>query len=236
MKIIANEKLISRNSKIAKVTFFASMAIFAVGLIASFQRPDDPSLLTWTMAALILGFTFSQVSIYFQNRFGKRPRPDEHITEALKGLDSKFTLYHYITPISHFLVGPSGIWGFLPYSQNGIIKFDKDRYKQKGGSWMMRIFGGESLGRPDLDAEAAGREIATLLKKIYPNQTEYPDIRVALVFTNPSVKIEAEDSPIPVLTTKKLKDVVRKYVKTEAVPDTTLEEINQYLAESYKLK
>jgi hypothetical protein len=236
MKIITNEKMISRNAKIAKITFYASMAIFAIGLIASFQRPDDPSLLTWTMAALILGFTFSQVSIYFQNRFGKRPRPDEHISDALKGLDNKFTLYHYTSPVSHLLVGPSGIWGFLTFPQNGIIKFDKDRWKQKGGSWMMRIFGGESLGRPDLDASAAGREIATMLKKIYPEQTEIPWVRVALVFTHPMVKIEGEDAPLPALTTKKLKEVVRKYVKTEAIPDETLEQINSYLATNYHPK
>lgn len=236
MKIVTNEKLIKRNAQIAKITFYASLAIFAVGLIASFQRPDDPGLLTWTMAALILGFTFSQVSIYFQNRFGKKPRPDEHLSDALKGLDAKFTLYHYRSPLSHLLVGPSGIWGFLPYSQNGIIRFDKDRWKQKGGSVLMRLFGGESLGRPDMEASAAEKEISNMLIRTFPDQTEFPPIRIALVFTNPTVKIEAEDAPIPTLPAKKLKDVVRRYVKTEAVPDETLAQINHYLEEKYPLK
>ncbi len=236
MKIVTNEKLIKRNSQIAKITFYASLAIFAAGLIASFQRPDDPSLLTWTMAALILGFTFSQVSIYFQNRFGKKPRPDEHISDSLKGLDAKFTLYHYRSPLSHLLVGPSGVWGFLPYAQNGTIRFDKDRWKQKGGSVLMRLFGGESLGRPDMEAKAAEKEISNMLIRTFPDQNEFPPIRVALVFTNPAVKIEAEDAPIPTLPAKKLKDIVRKFIKTEAVPDETLAKINQYLEERYPLK
>jgi hypothetical protein len=236
MKIVTNEKLINRNAKIAKFTFYISLAIFGGGLIASFQKPDDPALLTWTMAALILGFTFSQVSIYFQNRFGKKPRPDEHLSDSLKGLDSKFTLYHYRSPLSHLLVGPSGIWGFLPYSQNGTIRFDKDRWKQKGGSVLMRLFGGESLGRPDLEASATEKEIAKMLFRVFPEQTVLPPIRIALVFTNPTVKIEAEDAPIPTLTAKKLKETVRKYIKTEAIPDETLAQINQYLEEKYPTK
>jgi TRAP-type C4-dicarboxylate transport system substrate-binding protein len=50
------------------------------------------------------------------------------------------------------------------------------------------------------------------------------------------VKIEGEDAPLPALTTKKLKEVVRKYVKTEAIPDETLEQINSYLATNYHPK
>ncbi len=234
MKIVSNDKLIKRNSTIAKVTFFASLFVFGIGLIVSFQRPDDPRILSYTMGALILGFTFSQVSIYYQNRYGKRPRPDEQITAALKGLDDKFTLYHYTSPVPHLLVGPSGVWGLLPYSQGGTITYEKDRWKQKGGSFMLKLFGGEGLGRPDLEAGGYLRDIQNSLQKGLSEQP-LPPIRMALVFTNPKVQIEAEDPPIPTVASKKIKELVRKYTKGD-IPELELAAVNRYLDERYHPK
>jgi len=235
MKIVSNDKLIKRNASIAKITFFASLIVFGIGLVVSFQNPDDPRLLSYTMGALILGFTFSQVSIYYQNRFGKRPRPDEVLTASLKGLDDKFTLYHYASPIPHLLVGPSGVWGLLPYAQGGSIIFEKDRWKQKGGSFMLKLFGGEGLGRPDLEASGYMKDIQTSIQKGLP-ENELPPIRMALVFTNPKVQIDAADAPIPTIPAKKIKELVRKYSKADAVPDLELAAINKYMDERYQPK
>src|SRR4030065_1166954 len=114
MNIIRNEKLIKRNSRIAQITVVAGLAVLAAGMFISFRYKEQVTL---SMGALLVGFLLSQIGIYFSNRWGRRPRPDELLDQSLKGLDSKFTLYHYSTPVAHLLLGPAGVWLLLPYHQ-----------------------------------------------------------------------------------------------------------------------
>src|SRR4030065_1598293 len=107
MEIIINERLVRRNARIGQVSSIVGLLVLAGGMYISFARQEYFSL---SMAALLLGFTLSQVGIYFGNRWGRRPRPDELLSQALKGLDGRYTLYHYGTTASHLLVCPAGVW------------------------------------------------------------------------------------------------------------------------------
>src|SRR3972149_3074384 len=106
MQIISNEKLIHRNRNIARYSSILGLAILVGGMIISFSRPE---LIIFSFAALILGFLISQVGIYFTNRWGREPRPDQLLNQALTGLDTKYRIYHFMSPASHLLVGPAGI-------------------------------------------------------------------------------------------------------------------------------
>ena len=153
MKIIRNEKLIKRNGRIGQIAMLSSLLILAGGMFLSFQYPEQVSIY---LGALLLGFMLSQIGIFFSNRWGRRPRPDEILDKGLKGLDDKFALYHWSSPASHLLVGPAGVWVLIPYYQRGQISYRRDRWRQKGGNFFMKIFGQENLGRPDL--EISGEE------------------------------------------------------------------------------
>src|SRR3990172_965570 len=122
MKIIKNEKLINRNSKIGQFTSLAALVVLFGGMYILFGKPE---LFTWSLIALVLGFTMTQIGMYFGNRWGRRPRPDEQLDAAFKGMPGEFTLYHYMTPVSHLLVGPAGVWILLPYHQKGKVVFKK---------------------------------------------------------------------------------------------------------------
>ena len=143
--------------------------------------------------------------MYMGNRWGRSPRPDEKFDAGLKGLHSDFNIYHYTSPVSHLLVGPSGVWILLPYHQRGKAEYVKNRWKMSGGGFMqtyMRIFGQESIGRPEIDAE---NEVQVLKKFLAKNMDEasIPEIKPILVFTSDEVEIEAGDSPmIPTLATR----------------------------------
>ncbi|MEJ5225465.1 MAG: hypothetical protein WHV44_13495, partial [Anaerolineales bacterium] len=114
MKIVINEKTVKRNAAIGRYTTLAAMLILIGGVYVSVAMPEQFSL---SLVALLLGFILSQVGIFFGSRWSRRPRVDEAITAALKGLSREFTLYHYTTPVSHLLVGPAGVWVILPYTQ-----------------------------------------------------------------------------------------------------------------------
>jgi len=214
MNILINEKLVKRNARIGQVLTIFSLAILASGMYLSFQRPD---LFGLSVIALLVGFLASQIGIYYTNRWGRRPRPDEMLTAALKGMDKRYALFHYLTPTSHLLVGPAGIWILIPKTQRGVITYEKNRWRQRGGGFLatyLKIFAQESIGRPDLEVAAETDALGRYLEK-HLDGVELPEIKTALVFMHPDADVQVDDeaAPTPTLLAKKLKDFIRKAAK-----------------------
>ena len=216
MRVVTNNKTIVRNRKIGQITTFASLIILGFGLYISFTNPN---MLNFSFVSLILGFILSQVGIYYTSHYGRTPRPDERLNAILKGLDDKYYLYHYMSPVSHLLVGPAGIWTILPYSQKGTISYDtrRGRWKQKGGSTYFKLFTQEGLGRPDLDARSSQESIEKFLRKNL-NEENLTAVKTLLVFTDNGASVQAPDAPIPTLPSDKMKEFIRKQVKEDPLP------------------
>ena len=210
MDIITNEKLVTRNARIGKYSSILALVILAGGMIISFTRQD---LFNLSLIALIVGFFLSQMGIYYGNRWGRRPRPDELLGQALKGLDDRFTLFNYTSPTSHLLLGPAGVWVLIPHHQRGVITYDaqKKRWHQKGGNMYLKMFAQEGLGRPDIEISAERDAIQKYLNKVLPNETL--EVQAALIFTNDQAEVQVDDAPAPTLHARKLKDFVRKTTK-----------------------
>ncbi len=230
MKIIKNEKLIKRNSKIGQYTSIGALVVLGIGMYISFTRQE---LFIWALGALLVGFTLTQIGMYFGNRWGRSPRPDEKLDAGLKGLPGDFVIYHWTTPVAHLLVGPAGVWVLIPYHQRGQVTYRKDRWRMSGGGFLqnyMRLFGQEGLGRPDLEAQS---EINSLRKSLAAemNEDEIPKINAALVFTADGVDIDAEDAPVPGLPLKKLKEFMRSKAKERPITAQELEKVKTALGE-----
>ncbi len=97
--------------------------------------------------------------------------------------------------------------------------FKKNRWQMSGGGFIqgyMRIFGQESLGRPDIevDNEVNG------LKKFFAKQmdeSQVPEIKPLMIFTNDDVEINAEETPIPAMKLKQVKDFIRQRAKEKPI-------------------
>ena len=219
MNINRNDTLIKRNARIGQVTMFVALAVLAGGMFVSFQYPEQAN---WSFLALLLGFLLSQVGIYFSNRYSRKPRPDELIDQALKGMDKKYALYHFLTPATHLLVGPSGVWVLLPYYQRGTITYSKGRWRQQGGGLMyqyLKLFAQEGLGRPDMDVKNQVQALQSVLQKHLPEES-LPAIQAAVVFTNPKAVInipEDENPPAETVMLKDLKELIRKSGKSKTL-------------------
>ncbi len=233
MKIIKNETLIKRNGRIGNWTTIAALAILGGGMFFSISDPNDPQRVIYSAVALVVGFILTQVGLYMGNRWGRSPRPDEQIDAGLKGLPGEFTMYHYVTPAAHLLVGPAGIWTLLTYRQRGVVTFHKNRWRIGNGGFMqayMSIFGQEGIGNPDLEAESAVSKVKKLLTK-YFEENEMPDVNAALVFTNPQAEIQAEGAPIPALKVDQLKSFMRQKAKEKPISPTQLAAMKAALLE-----
>lgn len=231
MKVYLDEKLIKRNKVVGNVLSLASIAILGAGMFLSFKDKDG-SFLPYTFAALIIGFLLFQVGNFYMAKWGKSPRPDEKISQALKGLDGNYSLYHYKSLVSHLLIGPAGVFAILPYNQGGVIEYnqERNRWKQKGGNFFLKSFGGESLGRPDLDAKYALGDLTKQLTKLGIDTETYTPQSI-IVFTNPKAEIKSENSPVPAFPQEKLKEFIRKQVKSSSFPQEKLVLIKEKLGE-----
>jgi hypothetical protein len=228
MKIVKNEKLIERNGKIGNWTSLAALGVLGIGMYLSIVRTD---LFVYALVALLVGFTLTQIGMYMGNRYGRKPRPDEKLDTGLKGLPGEFTMYHYTTPASHLLVGPAGVWLLMPYHQRGKVTVKKNRWQMSGGGFLqsyMRIFGQESLGRPDIEIDNEIRGLRKYLAK-HMDDADIPEIQPLMVFTSDDVEIEDEGATIPALKLKQLKDFIRQKAKERKFPTQTIMAFNEVL-------
>jgi hypothetical protein len=228
MKIVRNDKLIKRNKTIGNVMSIVGIAILVFGLVLSFNPSPTKTLISFI--ALIVGFIIAQISTYFVTRFAREPRYDEVISANLSKLGNEYTFYVYSTPIAMALVGPAGIWIPVPTAASGEISFDK-RWKQRGGSFMLKLFGQENIGRPALDIENNEKELRKTLASEMPEE-QIPPIKGILVVMNPETTIgDVAGAPELITEAEALRRTLRKYDRKveDGVSPETLAKINEIL-------
>jgi len=228
MKIVRNDKRVQRNARIGSIITLASLGTLGTGMYITFARPE---LFSLSIGALLVGFILSQIGIAYTNRWGRKPRPDQVLDQALKGLDKNYTLFHFHTPAAHVLVGPAGIWTLIPKHQRGTITYTKNRWRQKGGGFFLaylKLFAQEGIGRPDLEISSDIEVLGKYLKKKLPD-TELPDIQSVLVFFHPEVELLTDEAPAPTLFDKKLKDFIRKAAKDKPISTKMVEKVQAAL-------
>ncbi len=224
MEIIIDEKLLKRNRILGQVISIIAVATLAGGMYITFAMPER---FTLSLIALLVGFLLSQVGIYFTNRFARPPRPDQQVSQALKGLDKRYTLFHYTTPASHLLVGPAGVWVIRPKFQKGTILYQRKRWRQKNAgllSGYMRLFAQEGIGRPDLEFYSEQRAVQQILSR-HMDEDKIPEIQGIILFTHPDASVEIDEAPILSMHEGKLKDFIRKQAKSSPLSQPIYEEV-----------
>jgi len=221
MRIITPLKLVNRNVKIGQYASGAGMLLLLGALvlnITSITRTPDPRIMTYVFLAFIVGFTCTNLGLYFRNRWGRRP--DQGLGDGLKGLDERYTLYNYRLGASHVLVGPSGVMIFIPKYQGGPVAYMSGKWiNPSGPRGFARLFAADSLGNPVAEAEAEVENFKRFIKKRAPEMSVEP--QAAIIFMHPRAEISAKESPIPALHVKQLKEYVRRLSKSASIPITT---------------
>jgi len=233
MRIITNHKLISRNSKIGRYTSIGALVVLGIGMYITFTRPE---MYAYSLGALVLGFFLSQIGMYFGNRWSRSPRPDEVLDKGLKGLGREYTIYHYVTPASHLLVGPSGLWVLLPLYQGGQVSYEKKRWRQRGAGFVqnyLKLFGQDNIGRPELEASSDIESLKRYFSRVQP-ELEVPEIKPAAIFVHPTVELNAEDAPILAMIPKDFKEFLKSGSKENMLSSSQLSALREALPKAEK--
>jgi hypothetical protein len=207
MQRYIKEKGIERKAKLGKILTFGGLAVVVVIFIYSLQSDVlNNSFLIIVLIAMLL----SQYGIFLDNRWGKHPRIDEVFDQALKGFDSKYSLFHYELGANHVLISPSGVHALIPVILEGEISYDDEKWYQT------RIRRGKERTKKIknliTDAAIEVRSLTKALKKRLEDQ-EIPEVKPILVLLHDDATSNASNAPIPIVHQKKLKSLIRKLGK-----------------------
>ncbi len=206
MKVVVNERLIASRGRLGKIASLTGLAI----LLAGFGFSFFPQYFYVSILCLLLGLIASNIGTYNLNRWVKRPRNDEVIARALKGLDDRFWLFSYILPAEHVVLGPTGLFVIKAKSHDGEILCEGSRWRRKfRWSYLLRIFYEEGLGNPTAEVAWEAERLRKFLAKKLPEDAQV-EIKEVILFTNPSVRLELRSPITPVLTAKTLKNHIRQ--------------------------
>lgn len=229
MKIIRNDKLIARNAKISQFVLYAALICLVAGIYITFTNNSAEEIGT-AYLFLIPSYILVQFSISMGNKWSRSPRPDEVVTQSLKGLDNQYSLYIHTTAVPHLLVGPAGLWIIKTYHQGGRIYMDekKNVLKQKGGgSFITKAFASEGIGNIARQSELTKEKFKAYMEK--QGISPLPETNIVNVFINEDVVLDAAKYSEALLTPDKLKDFIRKTAKNTNFPVEEVENITNKL-------
>lgn len=204
MRVLTNDKLIARRSRLGRYASFGGLAVLALGMVASFQ----PQYIWYSLMALIAGFLLAQFGNYNLRRWGRSPRPDEVIETALKGFDDRYHLYSWMLPAPFVLLGPQGIYSFVTRDQTGEITVSGSQWRSKfniGRALLM--FAQEGLGNPTAEALDNASRLGDWIKSELPDLTA--EVQPVVVFINERVQLKVTEPTVPVLDAPSLKKWLR---------------------------
>lgn len=226
MQRYANDRSITTKARMGKMLTIGGIACMVIGLILLFGQRERIDLFYIFYSLSLAGILLFQMGTILQKRWGS-PRLDEKLDLALKGLESKYALFHYQLGTNHALIAPSGIYALVPVALAGEIRYHDGKW------WHIRTRRRKTRLKEikylESEAELAARSFERALKRKY--KEEVPAPQSLLVFLNPNVTLQTEGAPYPTVHIKKLKSYLRKLGKG---PTLSKEEIAQ-LAKTLRL-
>ena len=199
-------RLIRRNTLAGRVISFGGLGILVLALIASLIRPTSIGVI---LPFSLVGMAMSQAGSIYMARWNKRGRADLVLDEALKGLDGRYTLCHFLLGTQHVLFGPPGIVALVPRNDVGLVEYEDGRWwitgYRKGQLHGRRR---EIVGLAD-EAQAAVQRLGRKLAKLSPDHAEWT-LTPIVVFISDGTRVEAEGSSPAAVHAKKLKELVRR--------------------------
>jgi hypothetical protein len=136
----------------------------------------------------------------------KRPRPEATLDQALKSLDDRCCIYHYVFVSDHVLLTPSDVVILETVNLDGWFMYDEGRWRQRFSvSRAMRYLLEQRLGDPIERAEAYAGWMRGFLESSLRADC-LPPVSAVVAFVHPACRLDLVSStPIPVCLPGKLR-------------------------------
>jgi hypothetical protein len=226
MKVILDRERLRRRATASHAASLGGMLTMLGSVALALFAPRWVSLAS---LLLVLGFAIATTGIYFANRWVRKPRPEDVLDQALKGLDDRHRLYHYYLPHgpSHLLLGPTGVVVLETRSGDGYFELREGRWRQKitlGKA--LRFFVEEPLGDPIAEARQRVEQVEAALAARVEGGAQVP-VTPVVVFTHPAAVLQAKGASLPVCQPKQLRGQLPK--NRQPLPAPVLDGVRAFL-------
>jgi len=207
---------VRRNARLSRILSFGGLGVMGLGLLISFRPPYRVDLV---LGLFLVGILASQIGLPMRNRWDRRPRIDEILDGALKGLDQRFGIFHYSLGARHVLICPGGVFAVIPRSENGVINYSDGRWTRttsKGG--LLRRAGTRKIRGIRREAASEVDRAASHLNLSFP-------VRPFIVFLHGGAEMDVRQGPELSTHIKKLKSAIRKLPKAETLTPRQVEKL-----------
>lgn len=232
MKLVRNEKHISRNKLIGRILTFTSLGILGLGLYFAFKK--EMTLILYSYVCLIVGFILTQIGLNFVNRYGRSPRYDEVFGTAFQKLRHEYTYYVYTTPLPMLLLGPCRLWMPIPVNATGEISFVDGKWVHKTRNRIQKMMGQDSIGKPDREVAEASAALSKYLTEKGVPADLHPELKpIMVVYLKETQLGDVSKAPYPVVEMEDLKRYIRRMDREECadpISPETAEKLKQALA------
>jgi hypothetical protein len=218
MRIVRDDEMIARRRRVGQVASLVGLGILGAGMVIVFFGPRwgiPVEIAVWVpLGTLLIGFVLSQVGLYYTNRWGRTPRPDQLLDASLKGLGKEYKIYHYVLPAPHVLLTPEGPVVIVVRLERGEITATGEKWKQKQSAWRILTFlGREGLGNPTREAQYLVQQVQRLIGEHLEEPVEGA-VDGVIAFLADQITLNVEDTPVPVVRGAKLKGFLRSRQET----------------------
>jgi hypothetical protein len=222
MRLFINERLVRRNSTLGKIFTWGGLGIVIVSVVISFQSPQE---LNPYVFGGFLGVLLTQIGAVLTNRWGRQPRLDEVLSAALKGLDGRYALFHYLLRVDHALFTPHGAYVLIPRTEDGVIEFEDGRwYQQRERAGFLRRGGRRAIGGFQQKAESSTSKLLRRLRKILP-ENAVPEVKPVLVFVHTDAQVKVQEAPQFAVHYKKMKAWLRNAPKDQGLDSDQIDHL-----------
>jgi hypothetical protein len=204
MKVVINKTKLAQRAQNANIASISGMVVLLAGVILPLMIPSLGQIVP--LICILAGITTSMIGIYQANRWVRKPRPEEQLGKALKGLDDKYVLFHYPSslPCDHVLLTPEGVVNLETVNLAGQFTYNDGRWAERMTMGRaLRSIVEERLGDPARSALAVQRYLAGKLSEL---AGETITVKSLITFTHPNADLDLEtDCSVPVYMADKLK-------------------------------
>lgn len=204
MKVVANRARLANRAQIANFLSISGLVALLAGVVLPLIFPSLGQVIP--LIVIVGGIAVSMTGIYQANRWVRKPRPEERLNKALKGLDDLYVLYHYPSTLhcDHILLTPQGVVILETVNLAGQFVYKNERWSERMTMGRaLRSVVEERLGDPDRSALAIQHDLGSRLSAL---TGETITVKPLIVFTHPSADLNLEPGgPVPVYMAEKLK-------------------------------
>lgn len=219
MQIYINEKSIKRKAKLGTILTIGGLAVMLLCAVLTFQQPEYYNVLFPVVIAAVLA---CQAGVVVSRRWGQSPRVDEILDACLKGLDSRFMIFHYRLGADHALICPTGVYALVPVYEDGELFFDGEDWWQVRKKRKKEKL--SNISRISKDAAREARKLSQALTKHLPDLGDFP-VQSVFVLVRSDSTLRPQEIPFLAVHAKKIKPFLRKLSKKRALTEDQAAEL-----------